>query len=387
MTEVAVYKCVGCISQSPRRVGFYLPVFTDSSLSGVFVQNNDLVEARISEFLKVDDDLSGLIDLTGDVTASVGNTPIFVFNDGNRFNVGTLSEISSAVDKCRASGLAPSLELEWAELYGLADEKRRGRERAASSLSELQRSGGRAFMMSMFLNSLWANITANRDPSTSRVDLARLHSQIMFDADPTREKIFSDAVWGQLKPMLLLDLDQLREHVLRELPEEVLSDAGDTVRGSESGVDEQSLAAANMRVRRAGRQEERVGIILSELIERPEVGEFLLSQHHDRGQLARMILAKVREEINTLQSQKEKELFFASLIPLIFTNSFTFNRGEVLFYLAKNLWKYRPVADAIRKKTRESQAYNVWQMKNSIESVLNQSTPTSLTDDPQPRVR
>jgi len=321
MTDVSEYKCIGCIPQAPRRVGFYLPIFTNSSLNGVFVQNTDLIEANVSEFVKLEDDLSGLIDLKVEVTTRVGNMPIFVFNDGTRFNVGTLSEISGAVEKCRASGAAPSLELEWAELYGLADQKRRGRERAASSLSASQRSSGRAFVISMFLNSLWANITANRNPSASRVDLARLHSRVMFDADPTRETIFSDAVWCQLKPMLLLDHDQLREHVLRELPEEVLSDAGDTARGSEFGADEQSLAAADMRVLRTGRQEERVGIILSELIERPAVGEFLLRKHHDRGQLARFILDRVREQINNLGTREAKENFFASLIPTMFTKS------------------------------------------------------------------
>ncbi|MCH4893803.1 hypothetical protein GO308_11835 [Sphingomonas sp. SFZ2018-12] len=386
MNKIPVYKCIGCIPQSRRQVGFYLPVFTNISLPGVFIQNTDLVELKISEFLKIEDDLSELIDLTGEFTANVGSDQIFVFYDGSRFNVGTLFEISGAVNKCRASGMAPALELEWAELYGLADQKRRGRERAASSLSNSQTSGGRAFLISMFLNSLWANITANRDPSTSRVDLARLHGQIMFDADPTRDTIFSDAVWIQLKPMLLLDRDQLRERVLRELPEEVLSDANDPVRGSEPGVNVQSLAEANMRLRRTGRQEERVGIILNELIERPAVGEFLLSQHHDRGRLAKMVLARVREKINSIPNSGAKEVFFASLVPLMFTNSFTFNRGELLFYLAKHLWKYKPIANAIRRKMSESQAYNVWQMQSSIERILDQSTLPPLADDSEPRL-
>lgn len=364
------YKLIGCIAQSPRPIAFYLPVYICTSEVGLFVQSTDIVRNEIVDFLELNESAELIINLPVKKMVSVGDSPLYVFNDGIEFSAGRRLDLKSIVENSLANQGSVALHLEWAELYGTPIDKRNARAAAVTALHSRHETGAKSFVTSLFLASLWDNVVSNLKPSTRAEEIAPLFRVMLYEADARHPDLLPESLWPILRPLITLEPQELRDRVLSELPDDFAQQALEGAVASEIQVEERNLGEAAARLRRIGRQEERVAIIMLELLERPVVGEFLLRSHKDRGKLARFTLERIRDNFASFTDAQQVELFFASMVQEMFTMSFTFTRGELLYLLARHLSKYPVIAHAIRIKLSDSHAFNVLQMRPLIEKEL-----------------
>jgi hypothetical protein len=89
--------------------------------------------------------------------------------------------------------------------------------------------------------------------------------------------------------------------------------------------------------------------------------------------MAKGLIEKLSHEFMIPKNKSQRERYVANLVRWIFTHSFPLNRGEVLYSLAEGLGRFPHVAAAIRSKTYESNAFNVWQYRPWIDKALEEA--------------
>lgn len=121
-----------------------------------------------------------------------------------------------------------------------------------------------------------------------------------------------------------------------------------------------------------GRQEQRVGKILAEFVNHPELTTKFLRQYKDRGNFANRALAGFEREIGRGRLLPEDAVYLvAGFIGKLYTLSFPMQRGLLLYDLACMLRNSGPAAEAVRLRTDQSRSIYVLDAKAAIYDVLN----------------
>lgn len=161
-----------------------------------------------------------------------------------------------------------------------------------------------------------------------------------------------------------LDLSALTERSLKKL--------SDLLRDRDAGEVKQKVDA--LISNNTGRQEERIAILMSAILADPVVGKGVLFHYpRDRAKVANWALYELKQMF--LQEQGNEvsdEQLISSLIPGLFTRSFSMNRGVLLLILAEHLNRWSGVSDAIRRSANKSNSYVVSSWREDIERALEQ---------------
>lgn len=123
-------------------------------------------------------------------------------------------------------------------------------------------------------------------------------------------------------------------------------------------------------ITRAPRQEQRLAIIINELLNNPDRGERILDIYEDRAQFARRMLSHLRIISPLGLERSEREWAVAREIPFIVSSGYPRRRGQLLLDLAQILKGHPPIARALRQLTERSRSQEVMLLQEQILQAL-----------------
>jgi hypothetical protein len=125
-------------------------------------------------------------------------------------------------------------------------------------------------------------------------------------------------------------------------------------------------------VRRTGRQEERIALLMSAILSDPAVGKSALLQYQgDRAKTADRAIRELRRLLTENdKSWPSDDRVVAALVPWLFTQQWPMTRGDLLFYLAKHLHKWPSANKAIRNSLARTRSMYVERRRMQILDLL-----------------
>jgi hypothetical protein len=134
----------------------------------------------------------------------------------------------------------------------------------------------------------------------------------------------------------------------------------------------EAISNAVKQLRGAGRQEERVAIILSQLLQDRDVGILALREiATDRAEFAKTAFALIRNQFRLDDhNNSNDELVVADLVQKLNRSVFPYNRGQLLYYLAKHLRKYPKINSTIQNCMKRSVSMAVEEVRTDVEKLL-----------------
>jgi hypothetical protein len=148
------------------------------------------------------------------------------------------------------------------------------------------------------------------------------------------------------------------------------------------------------RAQAAGRQEERVSILIDAILSDRSAGlGALIRYEHDRAKFANWALKELRSrflepprrQMLLLDARSADEEIMAELIPQFFTHTFPMNRGSMLLILARSLGRWPLLNSAIRAATDRSQSFVVDMYRKEVHSELERRGANTEPVSPQTR--
>lgn len=368
---------VDCLPYQGERLGFALPLFADPKQPSVrFAQEVDEVNNCILAFLALEGEVPPVALTDSTRSASIGDEKIFAFfTEDGVSHLGTILELTPIL-RGYASRFPNqnSSVLQILELIGTAKQKRDARLSMRKVLSESAgvRSTRAFYEGSVLRTALWNNLV---DAATNE-ELAR---RILKVRAQLRAHVGDD---GNLSLDLsalapedrsALDEKKLLLSILAEFSVSELQNSNiDTEVEMLQEMHTESVSELLYRARNAGRQEERIAILIDGILQNTEVGTAALLQYNnDRASYANWALGQIREKL--LQNDYKnwsQEKAAAKLVGLLFSQHYTLSRGELLIYLAKHLGKWPAVNEAIRQTLHRTRSIMIEPYRSSIEELL-----------------
>ncbi len=384
VTDLSV---VGCLPFERGRAGFALPLLAHPTNPNLHVvQSIDEYRNTISGYrvLEADDSLE-VISIAGPV-ASVGGDIVYAFLTADGVaHAGTLRVLTPVL---RAFASYPSsrkaVVLQILELIGTNQEKKIAR---ANMRNVLVSRGGAGVARSFYEGSalrtaLWDHLLASAPNADTAYRILKARSRLYAELDPNGNIRLDLAA---LRPSDLMAIDQNR--IAAELaaefgtpsPQEISADLDVRMPASETPQSAQ-IDAILTKIKSTGRQEERIAILIDEILKNRQVGISALSRYpRDRAKLANWALHELRTRLLSQEQEQRSPLFgvqisdenlVASMVPQFFTRQYPLARGELLFYLAKHLAKWPTVNAAIQRSLDRTASIFVNYYRKQIEELL-----------------
>ena len=142
------------------------------------------------------------------------------------------------------------------------------------------------------------------------------------------------------------------------------------------------ISDAVSRVKKAVRQEERVALLIAQILENRKVGLCAVVQYSgERAKFAQHASSVIRQSFNSLETSSANDILIAaSLVRRLFTDVFPYNAGILLLYLAKHLGKYRPVNEAIQTTLARTNSMFVELYRDQIKKTLADAEQTKAEE-------
>lgn len=133
-----------------------------------------------------------------------------------------------------------------------------------------------------------------------------------------------------------------------------------------------SVSSAIIRIKKAVRQEERIAILLDEILQNRNVGVGALAQYSgERARFANNVVNLLRSRFSSKEDDATNDAFVvASLIKRLYTDVYPYNRGALLYFLAKHLGKYSIVNSAIKQCLNRSASMFVTRVRQQVNQFL-----------------
>jgi hypothetical protein len=379
-------RVIGCVPFDKDIIaGFALPVFEHPEHDALLtVQEIDEYLNVIASFKTLEGDLYKTIPVQTDLIARVGAAQIhaFITEDGTT-HVGTLAAIEPTLRAfVKRFPERRAISLQVMELVGTAEEKRAARGKMRQLISD--RAGAAAarlfYQRSALCAAIWARlIAAAPNPAAARRILS-LRSRInprmegdrqikidLRDLDPAD---YSGITVAELAADLQREFEFLTENAIVISISESISSPTEEQRDT--------VTRALKRISEAGRQEERLAILMDEILKDKEKGFLLLLQYkEDRGKFATRALRQILGPVFSTRARPVKdEQIMASFVPKLYTLSFPMSRGLLLYFLGKHLGKYRVINRAIKRRLDHSKSMFVSSHRTAIEGILKSTLPS-----------
>lgn len=369
------FQLAGCVPFDRQEgPGFFLPVFTSPGEKGIFIQEVSPDGDMITGFIKLASSDGQFLSVHVNLSSRVGDQPIFVFmNRAGKSICGRLDTIGNELKEIAPEAASPGVALQIADLVGSRAERRSARSEAFNHVAA--RFGGslanRSLTNSVVIQCVWDTLAAAANDQEALLELSRLRRLIALSVNLGLPEVFPDGIWEHVSGLVSINRESLRAQLDEELPD----DGSSATVGTQLQMDLDEPNASELekglrRVGRATRQEERIAIVMEQLLSNPPVGHYLLRTHTDKSELARLAIKTMLDNLPTLDEPGPNEQFLAKLAGWLFKNAFPMGRGELLLYLARHLGKYPSIADAIRTITDQSSSYYVARWRDEIYDEL-----------------
>jgi hypothetical protein len=364
---------IGCQPFGKEQIGFALPIFSHrTDAKKMAIQEVDEITGRVIGFTAIEQTDGSLIQSDGP-SLVVGDEPIYAFMESvDSVHAGTLRFLRATLEKVVAeSESRPDLILQIRELIGSAEEKKVARAKMQNSI--LQAHGTEAarsfYEGSVLRSAMWSCLlsTAHNEKMARRILSVRSSLSasiastggITFDLSALTPQDQNAIDQTKLLAKILLEFDP--EPSAR--PTTILSDnySPDVRRSTEVLLEQ---------ISHAKRQEERVAMLLSAILDNPIIGKSALLQYRsDRAKFADWAVKEIsRLLLNTDWSSDER--IIAALIPTFFTRHYPLSRADLLLALAKHLGKWPLVSEAIKGKLAKTRSIFIHLRRAEIEKEL-----------------
>jgi hypothetical protein len=305
----------------------------------------------------------------------------FVTEDGTP-HAGTLPEIEpvlrSFVSRFPQRG---EISLQVMELVGTFEEKRSARLTMRRKILETAGPvAAHAFHEGSTLRAaLWARLVAAAPDPESAARILKARTQLVPRFEPARGLVIDltavdPADYARTEALALVaELEQEFEYVGTDA--EILGT--DTDAAIRKTREKRATAALN-RIKGAARQEERIAMLIDDILQHEDIGLQLITDAMSEEAHQTKFEKTVHEQIirpmveGGHSSIKAEDI--AGVLPQIYKAAHPFSRGILLWLLAKHLAKYPPVNEAIRRTLHDSRSAMVDQYRPRIEEALG---PTS----------
>jgi hypothetical protein len=368
---------VECLPLVESIAGFALPLLAHPhSANARLIQEVDELTDVVARFVTLQNYNFEGVSLSGQpqVYAVLGQPMIYAFfTEDAVAHVGTLDELAATLEAFvhrKPRGDAVALQI--IELMGHLDQKKLAR---TTFRNEIRNSVGlkaaQAFYEGSILrSSLWQRLLS-RAPST---DFAQriLGVRSQLSAEIVDGKIQLDLRALEEEDRAQIDQDRLEAELLEEFVG-LGMEAGAAEIVIDTGSVEDKRADELVRViTRTGRQEERVAIILREILRDRENGLAILSKYQlETAKFAKRVLREIEFSFKNRSSKKmTDEALVASMVRPMFMMQFPMSRGALLYYLAKHLGNWPLVADEIRERLGSTESQFVVPYRHEIDSML-----------------
>lgn len=399
----AIYKALGCIPFQNGGPSFALPVFERTSDGDkFFVQEIDEVTNLVSDFKILEDAVVDNLVAANGPDISIGSNVVYAFIDefGN-LHIGSVFKLKMSlrafVQRCPDQA---AIVLQIEELIGEPNQKRRARTKMREVIKNSigEQSAYAFYEIAVLRAAFWqllVEFVGNLDAARriisvrSRLDVGIEPGgafRFNLEALSPEDQSFIDT--EALGMALREQFEPLVDSVVSEPAEEELS--------HENFEDRINQVLKTLAM--TGRQEERIAIILDEIVKDRSIGLAALRRYKsERGQWANSAIKLIslaflaaESSINTDQLKlplpvgyalaiEDDEAKVAAFVQPLFSSQYTLARGELLFYLAKHLAKWPKINQAIRSKLDSSHAVFVDNFRPSIVELLERSSKDDAT--------
>ena len=129
-------------------------------------------------------------------------------------------------------------------------------------------------------------------------------------------------------------------------------------------------------IRHVQRQEERIAILISEILRNRRTGIGFLRNYVPRAKFERYVVEYLKRAFGRAElSEHDDEIVVAKLVKPLYTASFPFNRGYLLEYLSRYLGGFRHINHAIGQKLSETRSVYVHEHAHQIRQNLDGGIP------------
>ena len=371
-------RVVGCIPLDQGAVGFALPVLMHPTDPPVFaVQEVDEISGRVRGFLVLERQKLPLIHLVANSYVGIGDEQLYAFVvTPDNITVGTLTKLRAVLEQfADANPTRLGLILQIKELIGSDYEKKIARAAMQQLLLEAHGSlSARSFYEGSVLRTvLWSRLLSMATSKEMSKRILRARGKLSAGINEDGQIVLDLAALSE-KDRTSIDSAKLVSEMLREFEPDP---AAITKLESFAEAESQNATAVQRHVedllgliRRTGRQEERVALLMAAILDNPTVGKSALLQYqNDRAKMAAWAITELRKSF-TGTTWPIDETVIAALVPQLFTKQWPMGRGDLLFFLAKHLGKWPRVNASIREVLQKTHSMYVDWSRKEIEDTL-----------------
>jgi hypothetical protein len=370
-------KVIGCCPFAQESLGFALPIFSRSTkIITPLVQVIDEISGRIKSFRALDDPTLQTLPVRRGPSVSVGDKQIYAFMAApDEFHIGTLDELCTELEHfAEANASRAGLVLQIRELIGSPQEKKSARIRMRTVLLEEQGDEAAKWFYegSVLRSVLWQCLVS--DATDREMAFRILNVRGRLSAGITANgHINIDLSALSREDQAAIDRDALIEKILLEFEPEPAK----TIRARDNYRHNFQQEAKDLlnNIARIPRQEERMALLMSTILDNPLVGKAALLEYgRDNAKFEDWTLKELRK-IFVDTNWPSDERVIATLVPKLFTKQYPLSRGDLLFHLARHLAKWPLVNLAIRTCLDKTNSMFVNFRRAEIEEALLNSEP------------
>ncbi|MCA1433354.1 hypothetical protein I6F33_10230 [Bradyrhizobium sp. BRP20] len=376
-------RVIGCHSFGQEAVGFALPIFSRSTQTiAPLIQVIDEISGQITGFRVLEGPKLQFLLARGP-SAALGDEQIYAFIAApGKFHFGTLDTLRTRLEHfAEANASRAGLVLQIRELIGSPQEKKSARIRMRRILLDEQGSeAAKSFYEGSVLRSvLWRCLVSgatDREMATRILNSrGRLSAEIKTDGS-----IAIDISALSSEDQAAIDRKVLSEKILLEFDPQPTG----TIRARDDYRLNFEQDAKNLldQLARIRRQEERMAVLMSTILDNPLVGKAALVEYgRDRAKFADWTVKELRK-IFMDTNWPSDERVIATLVPKLFTKQYPLARGDLLLYLARHLAKWPVVKSAIQKCLERTNSMLVDLQRAEIEKALSKGEPRDTSVRP-----
>jgi hypothetical protein len=347
-------------------VGFVLPLLRVRGKQDWYVQQVDEHSDRVSAFRVFDLELVELKEIPQPVAINIDELQIYVFVDNTSIRVGNKFALEPALRAFASEHPnEPATALQIYQIVGSLQERRAARLQMRHTLQEqLGRHNAQAFYASALRSVFWIKLTQAWSLGTDSARRAELKAQSRLYIDEN----------GYLHVDNVGSRDEHESEQLQLIVSELSAEfeQPDTLLATAYPTSETRRQVRLRDIRWKVRQEERIALLLGEILENRRFGLELLNSYEPRAKFEQSAVERLKRELgHAMFSETSDEMAVAKLVEPLFTTSFPFNRGHLLEYLSQHPGKFRHVNEAIQKKLSETQSIYVHEHAGRIGQNLN----------------
>lgn len=364
----STHRVIGVLALTEGLPSFGEPIFNFGD-EQLYVQDVDPKSGRIRRFLKIETEDNLKPAKSGGV--AVGDRPILAFlTSKSEPMVGRVEDIRDRLIEAIESSSTPvAVQMQIYNLIGDRPSTARTHRRLQITIADTSERAAQIFEREYAKSILWDELLKLDSPSLSDTSA----QFIMSNADVA---VRGGALVAVLSPELELlvadELETIRRSFAQTISKETQGDLfAEGPSSFLSSEDFDSHFGYDLaRIRRVGRQEERLAIILKNVIENPKIGIPLMFSYKDSASFANNALSVAKSHLRESDTRADRIMTVARMIGPMYQIAFPMARGVLLMELARHLGGYPEIGGAIRQRLSQTSAKSILLYAPLIEQLI-----------------